>query len=198
MGTDLGQLCYELEADFDWLRYKWSEFRQLFAKGQERIDFLNTVAPGFFSFLNRLMFEDAMLHLCRLTDPPKSFNQATGPKNLTVMVLADLVDPVLKTSVQTKTADARKTCEFARQWRNKRLAHTDLLTLRQGHSLTLPSVNALDVDNALTSISNLLRTVDAHYGRSTPTGFLPDPWGADSLLNYLEQAVRAAKAARES
>ncbi len=72
MGSDLGQLCGELRDDVDWLRRKWSNFQELFGKGQERIDLLNRAASNFFYFLHRLFFEDAMLHLCRLSDPPKT------------------------------------------------------------------------------------------------------------------------------
>jgi hypothetical protein len=68
MGPELGSLYHELEEEVDWLQQKWNEFRELFAKGAERIELLNTVAPNFFYMLHKLMFEDAMLHLCRLTD----------------------------------------------------------------------------------------------------------------------------------
>jgi hypothetical protein len=70
MGADLGTLCHELRNEVEWLQFKWSEFQELFEKGAQRIDLLNTVASKFFYFLHKLLFEDAMLHLCRLTDPP--------------------------------------------------------------------------------------------------------------------------------
>src|ERR1700722_171104 len=72
MGQALGPLCYELREDIDWLQNKWAEFRELFGNGAERIDLLNTVACNFFGFLHKMMFEDAMLHLCRLTDPAET------------------------------------------------------------------------------------------------------------------------------
>src|SRR5260370_16343666 len=62
MGSDLGQLCGELRDDVDWLRRKWSNFQELFGKGQEGIDLLNRAASHSFYFLHRLFFEDHLLH----------------------------------------------------------------------------------------------------------------------------------------
>ncbi len=187
MGSDLGPLCCELRDDFDWLRRKWSNFQELFGKGQERIDLLNMVASNFFYFLHRLFFEDAMLHLCRLTDPPRMRDRET----LTVMALTDTVpDPALKASVEAKTKEVREDCEFARKWRNRRLAHTDLGTLREGHALALPSVDSAKIETALKSIDDLLTLVEDHYG--LPHILLAsDPWGAKPLIHHLERAKGA-------
>lgn len=188
MGTDLGRLCYELRDDFDWLRGKWSEFHELFGKGQERIDLLNTAASNFFYFLHRLLFEDAMLHLCRLTDPPP---QMGGHKNLTVMALPLLIsDPELRTSAQTKLEEVRKNCQFARKWRNRRLAHTDLVTMRERDVSALPPVDATNIDAAVKSIGEMLGLIEDHF--DLPHILLGgDPWGAKSLVYYLQKAKRA-------
>jgi hypothetical protein len=197
MGSDLGQLCGELRDDVDWLRRKWSNFQELFAKGQERIDLLNRAASNFFYFLHRLFFEDAMLHLCRLSDPPKTRLRTGDRENLSVLALSALVsDPVLKASVGTKTDQVRKNCEFARKWRNQRLAHTDLTNRRKGHALTLPAVTGNDIESALKSIGDLLTVIEDHYG--LPHSVLgPDPWGAKSLVHYLEKADKAIEKEHE-
>jgi len=176
-----------LRDDFDWLRRKWSNFQELFGNGQERIDLLNTVASNFFYLLHRLFFEDAMLHLCRLTDPPRMRDRET----LTVMALTDTIsDPALKASIETKMNKVREGCEFARKWRNRRLAHTDLVTLREGHVLALPSVDSANIETALKSIDDLLTLVEDRYG--LPHVLLAsDPWGAKPLIYHLEKAKRA-------
>jgi hypothetical protein len=48
MGPDLGSLCHDLRKEVDWLQDKWSMFRELFSRGSERLDLLNTVASNFF------------------------------------------------------------------------------------------------------------------------------------------------------
>jgi hypothetical protein len=197
MGQDLGQLCEELRDDIDWLRRKWSSFQELFGKGQERIDLLNRAASNFFYFLHRLLFEDAMLHLCRLSDPPKTRLRTGDRENLSVLALTDMIsNPVLKASVQTNMEKVRKSCEFARKWRNQRLAHTDLINRRKGHALTLPRVTGNDIESALKSIGDLLTLVEDHY--NLPRSVLyPDPWGAKSLVHYLEEADKAIEKEHE-
>lgn len=186
MGPELGELYYELDADFSWLRHKWSEFHELFDKGPERIELLNTVASNFFYFLQKLLFEDAMMHLCRLTDPSKS----AGHETLTVMRLAGQIhDPSLKASIENQAAPTKTRCEFARKWRKKKLAHTDLVTLRNGPVSTLPSVNSEHIDDALKFIRDLLNSV-ANYYSLPPSASVVDPWGSKSLVYYLEKAVR--------
>ena len=194
MGPDLGQLCHELRDDFDWLRRKWSEFQELYGKGQERIDLLNISASNFFYFLHRLLFEDAMMHLCRLTDRPQMQDRET----LTVRALIEMIsDPALKAPVQIKLKEVMEYCLFARKWRNSRLAHTDLEILRDGHALALPPVTSTSIDGALKSIGDLLTLIEGNFG--LPHFLLAgDPWGAKSLVYCLGKGKRAVDDEQES
>jgi AbiU2 len=190
MGADIGRLCHEVRDDLEWLRHKWSEFQQLFDKGQERIELLNKVASNFFYFLNKLLFEDAMLHLCRLTDPAETMGHA----NLTLMRLAESIpDQDFRAHVGKDADEVRRKCEFARKWRDKRLAHTDLTSFRNEHASPLPSVTSKNIEDALQSMRAMLDSVEQHYGLPPSLSF-PDPWGARSLVHYLEEAIRAREA----
>lgn len=191
MGPRLGLLCSELQNDFVWLQRKWSNFQELYGKGQERIDLLNRAASNFFYFLHRLLFEDAMLHLCRLSDPPKTKLRSGDRENLSVLAVAGMItDPVLKALVRTETIQVRKSCEFARKWRNRRLAHTDMIHRGKGRGLALPAVTSNDIEGALESIKNLLTLVEDHYDLPR-TVLASDPWGAEALVRYLKKADQA-------
>lgn len=188
MGADLGQWYYELDQEIDWLFLKWSVFRDLFKTGPERNQMLNTAAPNFFHILRRLLYEDAMLHLCRLTDPPKTFGKY---ENLTVLRLFEQVsDPSLKDSLKVAAVYAEKECEFARQWRDKRLAHTDVQVFRGGIS-ALPPVTPESVMNAIQAIRKVLNLVREHYNLPPSASLLSDPWGATALVHYLEAGLHA-------
>ena len=193
MGLDLGQLCQELRDDLDSLRRKWSEFKELFDKSPERIELLNVVACNFFYRVMRLSFEDAMLHLCRLTDPPKARLPKGDRRSLTVLALAEMVsDPALKVAILARTRDVREKCAFARMWRNRRLAHTDLACLREGCASTLPAVTSIKIEDALKSLGALLTLLEDHYG--LPHYLLAaDPWGAKALAHYLERGRQAVE-----
>ena len=198
MGPELGSLYHELEEEVDWLQQKWNEFRELFAKGTEQIELLNTVAPNFFYMLHKLMFEDAMLHLCRLTDSAQTKvrvgKRVETRHNLSVMALAALIsDDALKDRVIAQAIQVKKNCEFAREPRNRRLAHADLESFRNGTDG--PKTLSKQVDDALKSMHEVLGSIRQYYGYP-PSALMKDPFGAQSLLYYLKSAVRVETAAR--
>ena len=57
---------------------KWEEYLELFGKTSSRIHLLNQSAPVFFKIVQDSLWENIILHLARLTDPPKS----AGKNNL--------------------------------------------------------------------------------------------------------------------
>jgi hypothetical protein len=190
MGQQLGSLCHELREELDWLQNKWAEFQQLFSSGAERIEVLNTVAPNFFWFLHKMMFEDAMLHVCRLTDPAETRvgRKSTARKNLTVMALPNSIpDPVFRDEVKAHVRESREKCESARQVRNRRLAHGDLESILHGN--TGPKIVRSHIEEAIDSLRRLIWCVEEHYGYP-PSALLRDPFGAQPLVAYLESAVR--------
>jgi hypothetical protein len=187
MGDNLGCLCHDLREELDWLRQKWNEFRELFEKGEERIVVLNKTASNFFYFLGKLLFEDAILHLCRLTDPPRMNKHS----NLTIMKLAETInDPELSAKVKAASERAKKRCGFARKWRDKRLAHADLWTSRNKEASPLPKVVSKDIEDALTVIDHVVWSIEHYYGLP-PSLVAHDPWGARSLVHCLDRAVEA-------
>lgn len=188
MMPDLRQLYQELRDDFDWLRRKWSTFQELFGNDNPgRIELLNTVAPNFFHIYMRQSFEDTMLHLCRLTDPPKARSRNGDRESLTVLAISNMLsDPALKAAVLAKTKKAQVKCAFARTWRNLRLAHTDLGCLRGELASTLPEVKSAGIEDALMSLGALLAVIEDHF-RLPHYLIAHDPWGAKSLVHYLER-----------
>lgn len=195
MGQDLGQLFHELESEVWWLHHKWNEFKELFGKEQERMDLLNEVASNFFYLVHQVLYENVMLSLCRLTDPPESRSRQLRRKvrNLTFLCLSDLIsDPSLRVAAEAAAQQIRQKSEFARDWRDRRLAHIDLMTLRNSHPLPLPVVDAKHVDDALQSIGDLFDLLYKHYSLSPVLlSFYSNPWGAGTLVHYLETAVWA-------
>jgi enoyl reductase-like protein len=126
MGSPLGELYSDLYQQVASLRKKWRDFRALFDRDRETIDLLNATAPTFFYDLQRMMWEDLLLHLCRLTDPPKTrkYNNLTLARlPISIPSPGDLLDQVEKL-----VKDATQKTQFARDWRNRRLAHRELPT----------------------------------------------------------------------
>lgn len=187
MGSGLGQWFYELDKDFDWLQRKWSMFRDLFESGEERLEMLNATAPNFFFTLRQMLFENAMLHLCRLTDPPK-----TGRfENMTIMGISqEITDMALKAAVEDAAKRAQLGCEFARIWRDKWIAHYDLPSSRSGHA-GFPAVGPNNIAESISLVQRPVNLIREHFHLPLEIT-IADPSGARSLIHFLEIGLHAS------
>ena len=196
MGNEIGTVYSALWQEVAWINKKWAQYVELFSTSPERIALLNRAAPSMIRTVQDTLWEDVLLHLARLTDPPKSMGKA----NLSVRHLAALlVGSPINTKAESLAAAALDACEFARDWRNRRLAHRDLdLALGQSVQPFAPASRAA-VKASLTALEELLNAVSLHYLDST-TIFDLGPGGADavSLLYLLRDGLqfRADRLAR--
>jgi hypothetical protein len=122
MGSELGPLCFELWNECVLLHWKWEEYVTLFGTSPGRINLLNDSAGAFFRIVQDSLWEDILLHISRLTDPPRS----SGKDNLTLQRLARLVEDQLQPPLRTLLTTCSAACAFARDWRMRRIAHRDL------------------------------------------------------------------------
>ena len=141
----------------------------------------------FFKIVQDSLWEDSLLHIARLTDPPKS----SGKKNLTIQCLPDLVDEAIKETVSEQISYAIEKASFCRDWRNRHIAHRDL-TLAMGElAEPLKKASRAKVKDALESISKVLNIISEYYMKSM-IGFdsIIGPGGALDLLYVLDDGVR--------
>lgn len=196
LGPILGPLYHGLYEEVTWLHAKWKQYRILFAESPERIELLNQVAGFFFRVIQDVLWEDVVLHIARLTDPPRS----NGKNNLTLFRLEGAVPQhALSVEVATLVQRARLAAEFARVWRNRRLAHRDL-SLVIGNDVTpLPGISRAEVENALDGIRAVLNKIESHFFQSEAAfqEFSASD-DAESLACYLKLAVDAERRERES
>lgn len=184
MPETLGKLYHELTEQTAWLHIKWNDFKRLFATDQETVDLLNEAAPAFAHNLQRMMWEDVLLHLCRITD--------RSNRTLRIQRLAaSISDPELKSQVQQKVKEAEKRAEFARDWRNRKLAHQEMPPLGGQKAKSLAKATRKMAESALASIGDALNLVEWHFFGGTvcyqmaigPLG------GVESLLARLKDGV---------
>jgi len=72
MGQDLGSVFHALNDELAWLYMKWGEYLELFGTKPTRIDLVNQAAGPFFRVVQDTLWEDTLLSIARLIDPPKS------------------------------------------------------------------------------------------------------------------------------
>lgn len=194
MGDELGKLFFRFWNECVWLHWKWEEYVALFGTKPERISLLNKAAGSFFRVVQDTLWENVLLHISRLTDPP----QSAGKDNLTLRRLPALVDDKIRAEVGTLLQTCLTNCEFARDWRRRQIAHCDLrLALDDPTATPLAAASRKAVKDALTAIAALLNAVELHYRGSTVHYELQPYGNAEALLYVVWAGVQAETERRE-
>jgi hypothetical protein len=195
MGEPLGKLYSALWQEVSWLNFKWTEYVELFGTKPSRIQLLNKAAPAFFRIVQDSLWEDTIIHIARLTDPPKS----AGKENLTVQALSPLIaDPQITKNVADLVQMAIEASDFCRDWRNRHIAHRDLKLSSEEGATPLKSASREKMKQAIQSIADVLNAVSLHYSESTTAfdigGLLS---GDSSLLYVLDDGIKAREERQE-
>ncbi len=194
MAAALGEQYAELVQEIAQLHLTWFEFVELFGTKKSRIELLNNAAPHFFRMVQDRLWEAVMLEIARLTDRSCSFGDPNKP-NLTLRNLPTLIDDKkLKAEVERLCTAAFDGVKFARDWRNRHIAHRDLkLALGKGGT-PLPQVPLKQVNDALASFEIILNTISGHFLNSE-YGFryMPRHGGALELIYLLDDGLTAQK-----
>ena len=187
-GPELGPLYYALENEVVWLHAKWLEYRKLFAKSQKRIDLLNEASGFFFRVVQDVLWDDVLLHIARLTDPAKQGRF----ENLTVARLDLAFQNSSVGSELSKVVEVvKERAQFAREWRNRRIAHRDLSLALDLKARPLPGASRQHVEDVLASIREAMNLLRRHF-LDSDMGFehflVHDD--ADLLVHHLSLALR--------
>jgi hypothetical protein len=162
-GDQLGPIYHAVHNEVLWLHLKWLEYRKLYAGSAQRVNLLNSTAPFLFHVVQEVLWDDVLLHIARLTDPPAQ----RAFQNLTLRRLAESVpDPGLTEEVAALVEAAESRASTARSWRNKRLAHSDL-THALEQAAALPEVSRQYVEGVLESIRAVMDRLESAYLNST-------------------------------
>jgi len=193
LGPTLGPLFHELYNEVVWINAKWLEYRKLYTHSAKRVDLLNNTAPFFFRIVQIVLWENVILHIARLTDPPQSPGKKKLKKNLTLLRLPLAIrKQTLQQEVKTLVDEAVSKSRFARDWRNRLYAHRDLDLALNRSVRSLPKANVQKVETVLEAFRAVLNRVIDHYFQSKVMfehyKALDD---AEALLYYLQVATYA-------
>ncbi|MEP6878956.1 MAG: hypothetical protein ABI865_08910 [Nitrosospira sp.] len=191
MERKLASIFDELWNEVAWLHHKWSEYRVLFGTKKSRVDLLNVTFPSFARIIQDSLWQDILLHIARLTDPPKS----RGKPNLTIQLLPEeITDAEAKAAVTFRVMDALAASEFCRDWRNRHIAHRDLHLVLDAKAKPLKPASRQKVNDALTSLSGVLNAVSEHYLDSEISfDMKAHCGGAMDILYLIDDGAKAAR-----
>lgn len=193
MGQELGAAFFQLYRKLVELHVVWQQYRQLFGTDNETVQLLNRTAGLFFKIVQDELWASVLLGISRMTDPPKT----GGRKNLTIRSLPDLVaDPELRADLEVLCSAAVESAAFAREHRNKRIAHQDHDYLTDRASNPLSGVSRERVERMLESLRKVLNRLDLHYRDSTVIyEQFVDESGARVLVSKLRKLERLSASA---
>ncbi len=218
MGEELGSVFNKLYDEVLRLLSKWSEYVELFGKSKSRIDLLNNAAPWFFYIVQNTMYDETLLHICRLTESEESYRGKY--KHLTIQNLTKLINKKESKGFEGKELDAKKKeiakkiqplknliekatekAKPARDWRDREIAHKDFkLNIEKGAEPLMP-VSRKIVQDALEAITNVLKEVyDLYFAPFTKLRFdVPTKdGGALSLLYLIDDGLKADEERRRN
>ena len=192
MGQELSQVFWKLTNKFYNLSFLYDDCTHLFGEqSAARVDMLNKTAPAFFCRVQIVFEQELMLGICRATDPVK-----TGKSNnLTVLRLATLVEQSLigkSDGIDILAKSARDASEFARDWRNKRIAHNDFeLSINAPSAKLLPDATLGKIDISLAALDKVLvatlSAFDCQVGSFRGTKQFG---GSASLISIIDDGLR--------
>ncbi|MYC18485.1 MAG: hypothetical protein F4X67_07750 [Gemmatimonadales bacterium] len=187
LGEECGEAFYELYAWWLLALARYDEFNRLFGS-RRHVEHLNAIGGGFFGDVQHIFWDDLMLRLCRLTDPVGAGTR----RNLTIQIMPGLCAPTLRNGIQSLVDQAVEAVGFARDHRNRRIAHADYhLALRQDCE-PLPAASLEKAKRSLDSIHAVLDTVlVSQSGRGIDNHVTTAVPGAEALLAYTSQMARA-------
>lgn len=194
MGPDLGPIFYEIRNQTISLHWNWAEYLELFGTSSDRVALLNKAAGTCFLVIHNALWNDALLHICRLTDPSESGNKP----NLTIRRLLAVVDREITPRIEELVDKVVDLAEFARDWRNRWLSHLDLRLALGNVTKPLAPASRGSVKKVLSALVELLNYIELQYYGATTIYDLPDGKGnANSLLYLLREGIDEEEKRRE-
>lgn len=188
MGADLGAMYYDLNDQLLETLLLWKQYEQLFCVDQATVQVLNDSARTFFGVVQAQFWDAVMLGISRLTDPAM-----TGKKpNLSISAIPPIIsDLQVRAQVESAVAAALIDAEFAREHRNKRIAHNDLVHIQGLAASPLSPASRLKIKAALSSVCAVLEILNGHYRQSVMLyDDLIYDGGAGSVVHLLENGLR--------
>ena len=191
LGKEFGTVFHALWTEWAWCLLRRDEYRVLSTKSED-VSLMNQITGGAFTWdIQRIFWDDLLLSVAKLTDPPKS----AGKTNLTVRRLpmfCKLHGETLYEQVLRLVDDAENQAHFARDWRNRRIGHSDLET-SIGEAVPLAPASLKDVTDALDAIHAVLAEISKELMDSEIANMISNPPRARAFLVYARQLVEAVK-----
>lgn len=145
-GTSVHDQLKALRDHWCEIQWRFQEYEDLFTP--ERIPLINAFAGPFMGLVQRLLWDDLLLRVARLTDRERSGRN--GKRNLTIRRIPSFFKGERRHRLQALVDEAIEAAKFAKDHRNRRIAHADLeLVLQDSAAKPLEQADRHRIDAAL-------------------------------------------------
>ena len=162
MPVDFKGIYQSIDNEVIWMHSKWVVYNQIF-NGSDNIRLLNDSAGYFFGIVQRTFFEDVILGISRLTDPAKTAGKENRSIAQVIEKLNDLGYIDLVEELDEDLENINLACEIIREWRNRRIAHSDLKTNLLVNPDPLPGLTSRNIDEALKLIRKFMNRINGFF-----------------------------------
>ncbi len=164
MGEVLGTAFWHLNQKILEVHLVWEQYKQLYGESEETVRTLNETAGLFFMVVQDSLWDSVIQGICRLTDPA----QMSGRQNLSIRALSALIaNEGLRREVAGLCEEALFKAQFARDHRNKRIAHQDKNHLYDREAQPLGGVSRKLIKEMLGAITAVMNAINVHYCDTT-------------------------------
>jgi hypothetical protein len=159
MGDELGSIFHRLWNQCVLLHMRWDDYADMFGTGPDDFTLLNEVAPGFFKSVQDTSWEWILLKLCHFSDGAVVAHRRTLSLDTLLKTKGGETVPNLKNLVEI----ARQSTKFAKDWRDRHIAHADLEYELEKNLKPLAAASRAQVRVSLQEIDAVLRAVSMHF-----------------------------------
>ncbi len=177
-----------IKNEYFMLKVEWRLYRSFFGTNRETVDMLNSISGPTVSTLERVLFERTLLGLRKLTDPFVGRRGRT--KSVTIKGLSAIFIDESKELKQI-VGEAERSTAFARNWSDKRIAHSDL-EYRSGRE-KLASATRAKIEEALERIGIAVQWISVrHFDTTLGVNPIPPMDDEREFLRVLYLGYQAA------
>jgi hypothetical protein len=157
------EIYKNLREDVIWAHGHWIIYRQLYNRSPERLDLLNESAATFFGRLQRILLNDTILAIGRLTDPATMGNQQNLSLEMLIQKLDATVNEVIVQQLRTDLQEIKGLCSPFRLLRNKEVAHSDFTKAMEASTDPFPGISSEIVDEAVSRIGKFMNIFETRF-----------------------------------
>ena len=196
LGEDFGTVLYEVRNDWLTGLVRLKEYRALFTD-HDTVQLLNAAGGAFMSDVQQILWRDLLLHVTRLTDPATMGSH----ENLSVQALPPFCErpelqaecPELHAVVQELVNSAVAAAATPRDWRNRRISHTDLGLAIDPDAESLAPTSLRQVQAALDAVHAVIQAIAGRVLKHDIANDIGVSPRARAFLVHVKQLVTAVQ-----